>query len=588
MKELHAIALGAEDVVIRDSGKILIATVDYDDPILSGDFDMAVAQFNSDGSLDESFGDDGKRNVDFGSDEHATALTLDFSGSAQTNPFYGSIVAVGKGPQNVAGTSRSFAIARLTPNGDLDKRFDEDGKVSRGFSLLNSGAEDVLIQSNGKIVVCGAVSAVDAPEERNFALLRFRDTGKLDARFGEEGLVQIDFGGDDRAFSMIRSTETGTIIGGVSAKQFAIARVSNEGTPDSTFGNNGQVLTQFGNSSVASFGLFRGPGKRFTAAGGDFFASARYLEAGANAISMHSINLNGFEADKDIASFFVSRVERLPTPLRVYYTIGGTATHLDDYTGLTLNRGPIARSTARGLSGGLPSVDPKIGFVDIPANETFALVNITPVKDALIEGNETAVFSIMDTTGYDLARRSSVTLNIFDAQSTTLTPIADALVKQGTNADVNFGSTKTLQARNKTDANRRSYLKFDTSTVSPQIQSVKLRLFGNLETLTESNIVSSVHSVADTTWDEQAITFNNRPDNGSPALSQTTIIDNTFRWYEWDVTNYVKAEMAAGRNIISLVVRNATPSDALASFNSSEAILNKPQLFFIPLQLVSR
>lgn len=600
----------ADDVILQGE-KILIAGFISTGNGTNGSF--LVARFTSDGNLDGSFGNGGKRIIDFGQEESASAITIDSSGTKESNPFFGGLVVVGHGPQNVDRTSRSFAIARLTPNGSLDDGFgpDDNGKLSRGITgTLGSGAEDVLIQANGKIVVCGAVAHTDTPNDRNFALMRFRRSGQLDTTFGSAGtgLIEIDFGADDRAFSMIRSTERGMIIGGVSNKQFAIARVSTEGTLDNTFSDDGLVLTGFGDTSVTAFGLARGPGKRFTAAGGAFFASARYLEAGANEISINTINPDGFEAGSDIASFIVSRVERLSTPLRVYYTVGGTASFPDDYTGLTLTKGTIrsdlnpipvtttaligpvpsqsadhASEMDAGPAGVIPPAGPKVGFVDILANQTFALVNITPINDDLIEGDETVVLTVNDTATYDLGRPSSVTLNIFDSDSKTLNPMDDALVKQGTNADVNFGSSKTLQARNKTDANRRTYLKFDVSDVGQlAIQSYKLRLFGNLESLTESNITSSVFPVADTSWDESTITWNNKPANGSPALAQTTLIDNTFRWYEWDITSYVKAEKAAGRNIISLVVRNATPSDAIASFNSKEAAVNAPQLFVIP------
>src|SRR2546423_245934 len=65
---------------------------------------------------------------------------------------------------------------------------------------------------------------------------------------------------------------------------------------------------------------------------------------------------------------------------------------------------------------------------------------------------------------------------------------------------------------------------------------------------------------------------------GASALGTTIISDTVPRWYEFDVTAYLQAEKAAGRNVVSLVVKNTAQSSPFASFNSREAASNQPQL----------
>jgi hypothetical protein len=51
-----------------------------------------------------------------------------------------------------------------------------------------------------------------------------------------------------------------------------------------------------------------------------------------------------------------------------------------------------------------------------------------------------------------------------------------------------------------------------------------------------------------------------------------------LRWYEFDVSAFVKTEKAAGRYIISFAVKNTAASGAFATFNTREAAANRPQL----------
>src|SRR5205085_6356209 len=119
---------------------------------------FALARYNSDGTLDATFGSGGKVTTVFGTNG-AVALAL----ALQPD---GKIVAAGV----TASSTSNFALARYNTNGTLDTSFGSGGKVTTNFSGGNDYARGVAIQADGKIVVAGSSNiGLDWPD---FALAR--------------------------------------------------------------------------------------------------------------------------------------------------------------------------------------------------------------------------------------------------------------------------------------------------------------------------------------------------------------------------------------------------------------------------------
>jgi uncharacterized delta-60 repeat protein len=142
--------------------------------------DFAVARYNSDGSLDSSFGVGGLVTIDFGSASNGA------NGVAVMND--GRIVVVGV--TNQAGTGNDFAVARLTSNGTLDDTFgslDSTGLHRTGKQIIDFGASDdealgVALQPDGSIVVGGYSN--QATTGYDFAVARLTPDGTIDDTFG--------------------------------------------------------------------------------------------------------------------------------------------------------------------------------------------------------------------------------------------------------------------------------------------------------------------------------------------------------------------------------------------------------------------
>ncbi|WP_138478189.1 CBM96 family carbohydrate-binding protein [Dyadobacter bucti] len=156
-----------------------------------------------------------------------------------------------------------------------------------------------------------------------------------------------------------------------------------------------------------------------------------------------------------------------------------------------------------------------------------------------------------------------------------LRPVADSYVRDGSFAPINFGGNVALEVKNSTTSgvNRASYLKFALNAVN-QIGTAKLRVFGrNVEAGNSINL--SAYSVSNDSWTETGINWLNAPASGNTLLASTAV--SSLQYYELDVTNYVKAQLA-GDKTASFVLRNATGKNTKLAFNSKESATNPPQL----------
>jgi hypothetical protein len=163
----------------------------------------------------------------------------------------------------------------------------------------------------------------------------------------------------------------------------------------------------------------------------------------------------------------------------------------------------------------------------------------------------------------------------------TLTTGTAAHVRDGSHAAVNYGSSPTLEVKKSTTGyNRETYLKFDLGSVAT-ISSAKLRLYGGLLDALKPSIQLGVFSASVTTWTESGLTWSNKPPTAPTAVATTTISGTVKKWYDIDLTTFLKAERAAGRNVVTLVLRSNTFTSTLCAFNADEAV-NGPQLVITP------
>jgi uncharacterized delta-60 repeat protein len=242
-------------LVIQTDGRIVVAG--------SADTDFGLARYHADGSLDSSFGTGGKVTTDFNvTPDAALAVALQADGK---------IVAAGR--RTVTGEN-DFALARYNADGSLDSSFGSGGKVTANADTSQSGAFGVAVQPDGKIVVAGRF------RPQVILLLRYNTDGSLDSSFSSDGqavITNTSFSSLS-AFGVAVQADGKLVVAGGSGVDFFLARVHANGSPDSSFGTNGQVLTDFGTSADQARGLVLQADGRILVAGrtASDFALARY------------------------------------------------------------------------------------------------------------------------------------------------------------------------------------------------------------------------------------------------------------------------------------------------------------------------
>jgi uncharacterized delta-60 repeat protein len=307
--------------------KIIVAGYTNNQDNFTGDF--ALARYMANGTLDASFGVNGRVSTDFNnSDEGVTSIV--FQGD--------KIIAAG---YTVNANSKEFTLARYTADGTLDASFGTDGKVTTYFNGTDL-ASAIAIQGD-KIIAAGntldTVSFTTA-----FALARYTADGSLDASFGEQGKVTTNFNNNsfDAAASIAIQGDKIIAAGNtynidISKNNFALARYTADGTLDSSFGVSGKVITDLdGNASIQDIALNEnrlfavGSVSQFI--GGNYGVVAVYqLEATEPSICISDVTV--CESQKQ-AVLTVQLSAPSTQVIRLYYkTHHGTAHTPQDYIG---------------------------------------------------------------------------------------------------------------------------------------------------------------------------------------------------------------------------------------------------------------
>jgi uncharacterized delta-60 repeat protein len=267
----------AKSVALQSDGRIVIAG--WAEQRGYG-YDFGVARFNADGTLDSSFGNQGIAITNMGSGNNESAHAM-----AVTVQPDGKILAAGNA--NVGGRFR-FSVARYLPHGTLDDTFNNRGRFLADFPMGNAFAMTIgILPDNGILAVGGA----QVEGRSHIVLIRLREDGEPDRTFGENGKVLSSIGDKDAsANSYAILPDGGILVSGYAQVQgrmcVSVASYGNDGTPETHFGTNGNVIIPLGDKDANAVSIAIGSDSRI-------FVAANAVLAGRNRMALLSLRNDG-------------------------------------------------------------------------------------------------------------------------------------------------------------------------------------------------------------------------------------------------------------------------------------------------------
>ncbi len=249
----------ANAVRVQPDGKIVIAGSSQDRNSISK-YDFALARYNSNGTSDVSFGDQGKAFLSFVGPYPANrGITPQDEAKSLSLQADGKVVVVGTGVVN--GTQK-IAVARYTSEGALDTEFSLDGKLAMSLNKVAAHPNTIAMQSDNKIIAGGYVP------NSGYALIRYLPDGVIDSTYGAEGRSFIYMGVNSGVDKILVQPDGKTVALGngrntsIAGSKFAMVRFNEDGFRDTSFGDEGKVYSEFSAQySYVSTGALQSDGK---------------------------------------------------------------------------------------------------------------------------------------------------------------------------------------------------------------------------------------------------------------------------------------------------------------------------------------
>jgi uncharacterized delta-60 repeat protein len=252
-KDFGSWAEGINDIMVLPGGKLLAGGAAR--TMIGFGYDMTVGKFNSDGTIDTTFGAGGVSFVPF------VSLSMIASIGLQSN---GKIIGAGHRTTQVMAGDFFYAAFRLNSNGSIDSTFAMDGRFDDGFGGLNDLAEAMIIQNDDKIIIVGESDL----NEWSGGIIRTDTNGLQDVTFGMNGKVREDFGYEmSDEYKSVLLLSDGRILAAGEAQipsgntDFAFVLFHPNGTIDSSFGTNGRFESVINGYDNLLQSLFQPDGK---------------------------------------------------------------------------------------------------------------------------------------------------------------------------------------------------------------------------------------------------------------------------------------------------------------------------------------
>jgi uncharacterized delta-60 repeat protein len=225
-----------------------------------------VMRLHQDGSADTTFGTNGIFEIDpqqftFGI---ATDVTTQADGKIVVAGYLNDRVAPTSDVTAQIGFASEFFVARFTIDGSPDTSFAGTGTFTSEVELTNHWINQVFTQSDGKIVIVG--SGYDDNGYLSAFLTRLTSAGVVDTMYGTDGVVSIPNLLSLNLFEAAIQPDNQIVIANTISSN-DISRITVKGAFDQTFGTNGELIIGDGVASNYVLGLSIQPDGKILATG---------------------------------------------------------------------------------------------------------------------------------------------------------------------------------------------------------------------------------------------------------------------------------------------------------------------------------
>lgn len=269
LTNINGITEKAYDLVIQSDEKIVIAGYTYSE--ISGN-DFICIRYNSDGSLDGTFGTGGIATFDLqlGSDDIAYSIDIEMSGK---------LILAGYSDD---GSNKEGALIRVNTDGTIDESFGNSGVVLTDFTTNDDFRDDEykvvkIHHLTGGIIVGGTSYESNIDSKPIFA--KYTNDGNLDTSFGNNGKVTslpypltgwthlfviediaVKSNGKITGIGWVKPTTGGPV--GDDASHYE-CRLNSDGTLDTSFSEVGYDTRIFATSDHRSYAVVLNPDDSF-------------------------------------------------------------------------------------------------------------------------------------------------------------------------------------------------------------------------------------------------------------------------------------------------------------------------------------
>lgn len=197
--------------------------------------------------------DDVLPDATFGANGEVTSLVGDTSLEFSAIAFQSDGKLVTYGPTNPnSGWVNNYKLARYNTDGSLDTTFGNAGfqnviSCFRAYYLSIPSKSQLKIQPDGKILIARMIDTNPHPNINYFDIVvnRYNTNGTLDTTFGTNGEVVRNYSDTDMASFIEIQPDNKILIAGYSDLNIMVFRLNSNGSLDQSFGTNGTVLESF-------------------------------------------------------------------------------------------------------------------------------------------------------------------------------------------------------------------------------------------------------------------------------------------------------------------------------------------------------